>query len=151
MVTARRSLSLLWTRSKSAGPLRLLWLATVLFSLLYAHGLSGESAAGHVTSVLPTSTAALTHGAPTGHGEAGPAAGSAGQGAAPDGHGNHETAHGVEECASGQPQNGADLPAPTTTPLDAVQARNAHAWAVARPAANEPTSPPWAAAAVLRI
>ncbi|GGW04558.1 hypothetical protein GCM10010264_21740 [Streptomyces globisporus] len=150
MFTARRSLSLLRTRSKSAGPLRLLWLATALLSLLYAHGLSGESAAGHVTSVLPTSTAALTHGAPTGHGEAEPAAGSAGQGA-PDGSGDHETAHGVEECASGQPQNGADLPAPSTTPLDAVQAWNAHAWAAAGLATNELASPPLAAPAVLRI
>lgn len=151
MVTARRSLSLLRTRSKSAGPLRLLWLATALLSLLYAHGLSGESAAGHVTSVLPTSTAALTHGASTGHGEAEPAAGSAGQGAAPDGHGSHETAHGVEECASGQPQSGADLPTPSATPLDAVQAWNAHAWAAAWLATNELASPPWAAPAVLRI
>ncbi|UZI28198.1 DUF6153 family protein [Streptomyces sp. VB1] len=151
MVTARRSLSLLRTRSKSAGPLSLLWLATVLFSLLYAHGLSGESAAGHVASGPPTSTAALAYGAPTGHGEAEPAAGSAGQGAAPDGHGNHETAHGVEECASGQPQSGADLPAPSATPLDAAQARNAPAWAAARLATNEPASPPLAAPAVLRI
>ncbi|CAM5583005.1 hypothetical protein GCM10010298_73180 [Streptomyces microflavus] len=154
MVTARRSLSLLRTRSEPAGPLRLLWLlwlVMVLFSLLYTHGLSGESAAGHVISGPPASAAVPAHGASTGHGKAEPAARSAGQGAAPDGHGNHETAHGAEECASGQPQNGADLPAPSTTPLDAVQMRNAHAWAAARPATNEPASPPSAAPAVLRI
>ncbi|MFE3323991.1 DUF6153 family protein [Streptomyces sp. NPDC059176] len=105
-----------WTPSSkprtglAAGPLRVLWLAVLLFGLLYTHGVSAETAASHATTsaampaahFVPGSDAAREDDQPT----------------SPGHDGGDQDSHPAGECVSGQPQQGSGLPAPAPAPLD---------------------------------
>ncbi|MFD7256187.1 hypothetical protein [Streptomyces sp. NPDC059874] len=108
MVTVRAASSAPRTR-RSAGPLRLLWLAALLFAFLYTHAAGADSASAHVTGgAVPPAYAASAEGADPGH------HGEREAGGGEDGGGH---SHPAEACASGHPQQGVDLPAPPPAPL----------------------------------
>ncbi|MGP3925139.1 DUF6153 family protein [Streptomyces sp. 8N616] len=122
MVTVRPTSSLPRTRLTWAGLLRVSWLAALLLGLLYTHGVSGESAAAHMST---GSTAASAH-ASSHAAEVHPAGGGT---PAEHSDGHHEPApadhddeagHAGPSCLSGKPQQGVDLPEPCTTPTDVV-------------------------------
>lgn len=133
MVTARAASSATRTR-RPAGPLRLLWLAALLFTFLYTHAAGAESASAHVTGGAVTVAhlgSAESDGAdhhddetPGGHN---------------DGSGH---SHPAEACASGHPQQGSELPAPPLVPLGdpspAVGAMRPASWARTVPSALPP-------------
>jgi hypothetical protein len=83
---------------------RVLWLAALLFGLLFSHGLHGESAAGHldagVTASLPATE--LESSAERDHGPQ------------EDG----ESATSAHNCAPSQPSKALDVPPPSTSPLE---------------------------------
>ncbi|WP_408909807.1 DUF6153 family protein [Streptomyces luteolus] len=110
MVTATRTTTPLRARRQVAGPLRLFWFAALILGLLYTHGVSSETAAHHVAPSAPSASIAAT----TSAAQDEPAA-------PPAGHDGGSTDHAAEECLSGQPQQGVDLPAPCSTPLDGVR------------------------------
>lgn len=91
----------------SAGPLRVLWLAALLFGFLYSHGVSAESAAGHQTAGAVASSAHPAHSHAAGE-----------QARVTAGHNDdgQEPTHPAEECVSGQPQQGPAWSAPLLTP-----------------------------------
>lgn len=100
MFTARAASGATRTR-RPAGPLRLVWLAALLFAFLYTHAAGAESASAHVTGGVVTVS----------HQES----------AEPDGADHHDDGsghpHPAETCASGHPQQGSELPAPPLVPL----------------------------------
>ncbi|WP_137990791.1 hypothetical protein [Streptomyces vilmorinianum] len=102
MITARAAFGT--TRSRrTPGPLRLLWLAALLFAFLYTHAAGSDSASAHVTgaAAVPQPVSTSTD---DGHHHGG---------STPDGRGDgHGDSHPAEECASGQPQQGCELPVP---------------------------------------
>ncbi|WP_326812521.1 hypothetical protein OIE62_06235 [Streptomyces scopuliridis] len=101
MVTPRSLFGIARTRP-SASPLRMLWLALLLFGFVYTHGLSANSAAGHVAprANAPSAVASSVDDA---HGPAGGAvAVVAPRGGDADGHGS---SHPATECVPGQPQS----------------------------------------------
>ncbi|MFD5325185.1 hypothetical protein [Streptomyces sp. NPDC127092] len=105
MITARAPFSA--TRSRpTAGPLRLLWLAALLFAFLYTHAAGADSASAHVTGGAAVPQLAST------------SSGDAHHGGTPDrrddGQGH---SHAAEECASPHPQHGCELPGPHPDPL----------------------------------
>ncbi|MCA6091283.1 hypothetical protein LE181_03750 [Streptomyces sp. SCA3-4] len=118
MVTARPTSCVLRSHPSRVGLRRLLWLAALLLGLLYTHGLSAESAEGHVSALSAAS--AIQAPAQGGPGPSGPAqrtTGSASGDTAGDrcgvqGHDGHEPGHSEQTCMSGQPQHGAGLPLP---------------------------------------
>ncbi|MGY5080926.1 hypothetical protein ACWIGX_28180 [Streptomyces nigrescens] len=150
MVTAQPMFSALRVRPHRAGPLRVLWLAALLLGLLYTHGVSTESAAGHtspmsVSAAAPASSGDAGHGVPAQH---------AVEDAVPDEHdGDHEAEHPAQDCLSSQPEHGADLPVPCLAPLDAVQLPEPHtAVGMAKSARAVSASPPLTGtSAILRI
>lgn len=83
---------------------RLLWLAALLFGLLFSHGLHGESATGHLDAGVtvslpmaePESSASQDHNQPE------------------DG----ESATAAHNCAPSQPSEALDVPPPSTSPLE---------------------------------
>ncbi|MFI6012169.1 hypothetical protein ACIBAG_25710 [Streptomyces sp. NPDC051243] len=103
MLTDRTATALPRARTRAPQLTRLVWLATLLFGLLLAHGLNGESSAGHleagVTASLPV------HGAE-------PSAD----------HDQHQREDGESEavghnnCAPGQPDDALAVPLPGTSP-----------------------------------
>lgn len=126
MVTATPTSTPPRVRLFGAGLWRVLWVAATLLGVLYTHGASGEIVAEHVSpgSSTPRTATAVVAQADT------PA------------HDDGATAeHSAQDCASGQPQQGAELPAPDLSPLDvaarqdplhaAVNSRSAHADATA--------------------
>ncbi|MFE9842062.1 hypothetical protein [Streptomyces goshikiensis] len=109
MITASRKPGTPRSRT-SAGPLRLLWLAALLFGFLYTHAAGADSASAHALGVMITApqptgehaTADDDHG--HGHGRSG---------TLPTGHGDgggHTPA--AETCDAGHTQQGGDLPPP---------------------------------------
>ncbi|MGW6981939.1 hypothetical protein ACWGE1_21275 [Streptomyces sp. NPDC054932] len=120
MITARPALSTTRTRHQ-AGPLRLLWLAALLFAFLYTHAAGADSASAHVSGgavtvphLAPADTGgALDHDAQQ-HDRRDDAGGGGGH------------SHPAEACASGHPQQSCDLPHPTAiavrTPFSAATA-----------------------------
>ncbi|WKX69127.1 hypothetical protein [Streptomyces sp. XD-27] len=155
MVTARPTSSLLRTRPTSAGPVRALWLAALLLGLLYTHGLSGESVAGHMTAGSSVTAAAPVH---TAHARAdggGTAVAAAADHAEPrlgPGHHDHgEPGHAELDCLSGKPQHGIDLPTPCAAPPAAVPSAPVHRGAVTRRGPAETPPPPVGDPAILRI
>ncbi|MEV4230242.1 hypothetical protein AB0J81_24695 [Streptomyces bobili] len=104
MITARPAFSTTRTRHR-AGPLRLLWLAALLFAFLYTHAAGADSASAHVTGdavTVPHLASADTGG--TQHDEAQQ------HDRRDDGDRGHS--HPAEACTSGQPQQSCDLPGP---------------------------------------
>ncbi|MBW5480573.1 hypothetical protein [Streptomyces bambusae] len=108
MITASPWTGMPRTRA-GAGPLRLLWLAALLFGFLYTHAAGADSASAHavgavVTAPRPTGESAATGHAydrhdhhdqlPTGHGDGG-------------GH-----SHPAETCDAGHPQQDIGLTPP---------------------------------------
>jgi hypothetical protein len=116
MVTARSLCGVLRPRS-SAGSRHLLLVAMLLFGLVYAHGVSAEGVAGHLSPASTTAVAAadvqLADGEPGAvfHGPR------AKPGKATGHHDDeHDTSHPVQECVPGQPQQGPELEAPCVSP-----------------------------------
>ncbi|MCX5277707.1 MULTISPECIES: hypothetical protein [Streptomyces] len=83
----------------SAGPLRVLWVALLVFTFLYSHGVSTEGVRGHLQQ---TASAVMT--VPDGHEvvEAAPV----------DHQGGHGASHPAEECTAGYPQQSPTLEDP---------------------------------------
>nr|WSW47142.1 hypothetical protein OG296_30810 [Streptomyces sp. NBC_01001] len=100
MVVVRTASSATRAR-RPAGPLRLMWLAALLFAFLYTHAAGADSASAHVTG--------------------GAVAVSYPDYAEPDGADHRDEGNGhshpAETCASGHPQQGSELPAPPLVPL----------------------------------
>lgn len=148
MVTAWPTSGMSRVRS-TAGPLRVFWVAMVLFGLVYAHGASAEGVVGHLVASAAAPTAAvapsLAHEVHEAHEEAASAHHGGGHGGA---------SHAAEECLPGKPQQGPGLGAPCASPLEGERAsatqpfgagtRADTAWAA--PALRAPTG-----SAVLRI
>ena len=118
MVTAARTSSPLRARTQLAGPLWLFWFAALILGLLYTHAVSSETAAHHVA---PSVSTAATTPAEQDEGAVSPAE-----------HDDGPADHAAEECLSGQPQQGVDLPAPCSTPLDGVRPRPVNSLANSR-------------------
>lgn len=141
MVTAWSPSGLLRARS-SAGPLRLLWLAALLLSVAFTHGVHAESAEGHA---MPGATASahVSIGMEKGHtGGAGhtddDAYPSPDVAAADDRHDGDGSSHPAQTCMSGQPQQGMNLAAPCLAPLDWAQ--HTHAYASGKSGPSRPES-----------
>ncbi|MCP3820877.1 hypothetical protein NLX86_23110 [Streptomyces sp. A3M-1-3] len=109
MITARSPFGVLRART-SRGPLRMLWLTLLMVGLVYAHGVSAESAAHHLSS--SASFSALTSGSMS----ADPVDSSTETAQSPAGageeHDEEDPAQPAEECMPGQPQQGAALQVP---------------------------------------
>lgn len=150
MVTAPPMFSVLRVRSHRAGPLRLLCLAVLLLGLVYTHGVSRESAAGHLSPVSAT----LSAEAFADDGEPGASVQPPAEGAARGEHGGgHEGPHPAQDCVSSQPEHGAELPAPCLAPLDAAHVTQPlTASGTAGPARSVVASPPlMGSSTILRI
>ncbi|MFD7323190.1 hypothetical protein ACFV9D_19175 [Streptomyces sp. NPDC059875] len=107
MVSARAAFSTTRTR-RPAGPLRLLWLAALLFAFLYTHAAGADSASAHVTGgavAVPHLAPAEADGARHDRDET------------PDGRSDSGHSHAAEACASGHPEQGCDLSGPPLVPL----------------------------------
>ncbi|MCX5381537.1 hypothetical protein [Streptomyces sp. NBC_00091] len=123
---------------RAAGPLRLLWLAALLFAFLYTHAAGADSASAHVSGGAVTVTyfesasESADGGGPPHHGERAP-------GGLEDGGGH---AHPAEACASGHPQQGVDVPGlPLVAfgePAPACAAMTPAPWARTAPSALPP-------------
>ncbi|MFE4258333.1 hypothetical protein [Streptomyces sp. NPDC056883] len=124
MITAGAASSAKRAR-RPVGALRLLWLAALLFALLYTHAAGADTATAHVArgaapvahldaigaEVPGTSDAPGASGAP----------GTSDGAGAPHGHGDGSGhGHAAEACVSGHPQPDAELPAPPLVPLGAM-------------------------------
>ncbi|MFE1172561.1 hypothetical protein [Streptomyces sp. NPDC058773] len=113
MATVRSALSpangRMWSRG-SAVPLRVLWLAALLISVLVAHGARAETAEGHLVNALPVAASAVVAEHDTWLAPEHP--GHSGHSGQPDDPGQHSD----ELCVSGQPQQGAALALPCPTP-----------------------------------
>lgn len=103
MITARPAFSTTRTRHQ-VGPLRVLWLAALLFAFLYTHAAGADSATAHSTAGAIT----VPHLAPADTGDFPHAAEQPDH--RDDSDGGHP--HPAEACASGHPQQGYDLPGP---------------------------------------
>ncbi|MEV0411156.1 hypothetical protein AB0I68_10215 [Streptomyces sp. NPDC050448] len=101
MVTAWSSSGISRARF-SAGPLRVLWLAALLFGFLFTHDASAHSA-----SAQPAASAVTTSAHTPGE--------TAGEQHHDD---SRESSHPAAECASGQPQQASGPVGPWLTPLD---------------------------------
>lgn len=152
MVAARPILSVLRSRSHSAGPWLKWVLAALLLALTYTHGVSAESAAGHghagasrsvTMDVQQAGAAEHSHDGLGSHSDQRPS---------DQRHADHDDApdpeHAAHQCVSGQPEQGAALPAPCEAP--AMRPPYAYVLTASRPAASW-TSPPLPDSAVLRI
>jgi hypothetical protein len=149
MVAAWPVLSVLRSRSRAAGPLWMSVLAALLLALMYTHGVSGESAAGHAHPAASSSVTLATQDASAAeHSHDG-----LGGSHSDQRHADHDDApdseHAAHQCVSGQPEQGAALPAPCEAPM----VRPPHAYVLT---ASRPAAAPWASShlpgsAVLRI
>ncbi|MFD6892613.1 hypothetical protein [Streptomyces sp. NPDC059957] len=146
MITARAASSARRVR-RPADALRLLWLAALLFALLYTHAAGAESAAAHVArGAVPVAhlDAVGDDGAvPVGRADAGADAIDPHGAEAPRGHGDGGGhGHPAEACVSGHPQQGGELPAPPLVPLGdlspAVAAMRPGSWAPTVPSGLPP-------------
>lgn len=108
MVTARSSSRVSRARS-SAGPLRMLWVAVMLFAFVYAHGVSPEAVSRHLAVSATVPDLAVGHGQAA---ESGPV----------DHHGggDHSPPHAAGECVPGQPQEIPALDAPSVCAMAAA-------------------------------
>ncbi|MET8682453.1 DUF6153 family protein [Streptomyces sp. NPDC004647] len=150
MVAARPILSALRSRSPAAGPWRTWVLAALLLALMYTHGVSGESAAGHAhTGASSSVTLDAQEAAAAGHSHDGPGSHSSQRHI--DHHEAPEPDHAAHQCVSGQPEQGVALPAPCEAPLAAVPPTHAYVPTASRPAAAFGVPPPLPDSTVLRI
>ncbi|WP_328971445.1 hypothetical protein [Streptomyces sp. NBC_00239] len=84
-----------------AGPLRVLWVALLVFTFLYSHGVSTDGVQGHLR---PTASASAVMAVPDHH--------EAVEAAPVDHHGGHGASHPAEECMAGHPQQSPTLEDP---------------------------------------
>lgn len=108
----------------SAGSRRLLLVAMLLFGLMYAHGVSAEGVAGHVTSASTSASAAAgTHGS-SGESETAVQGPHAVPAETAEHHDDeHDSSHATtQECVPGQPQQGPEMEAPCVSawPVEAA-------------------------------
>jgi hypothetical protein len=104
----------------AAGPWPVVWLALLLFTLVFTHGLSVDSTQGHTTAgVAASAQIADAH-----HDASLPSLSSV---ATEDHGGEHDSHHAGEECVSAKPQQGLALDSPCLAPLslDAMCVRGA--------------------------
>lgn len=150
MVATRPVLRVPRSRSRSAGPLRICVLAALLLAVMYTHGVSGESAAGHAHPGAFSLAALHTEESAAGeHSHDGPGShldelsGNREDAPAPD--------HAAHQCVSGQPEQGALLAAPCESPLEAIRPPHSYGETAVQPAGVPWTSPPFPDFTVLRI
>ncbi|OKK03451.1 hypothetical protein AMK26_18300 [Streptomyces sp. CB03234] len=126
-------------------------LAALLLTLMYTHGVSAESAAGHSHLGAPANAVALNaqDPGPAGHSHEAPDHPHSGQGH-PDHQDAPEPDHAAHQCVSGQPQQGTALPGPCETPA-IHRPPYAYASGAARPVTALRASAPLPDTAVLRI
>lgn len=116
---------------------RLLWLAALLFGLLFSHGLHGESAAGHLDAGV---TVSLTAAEPE-----------------PSAEHDHsqqedgESATAAHNCAPSQPNEALDVPPPSTSPLEVTDACHLLPRSRMHAVEADPDTRPPGAPSVLRI
>ncbi|MFK0292840.1 hypothetical protein ACIQU6_20515 [Streptomyces sp. NPDC090442] len=158
MVTARPATRAPYPRSRRVGLRRLLWLAALLVGLLYSHGISAESAEGHVSPLLAVSTAQapvspVSHEASVQYGLDDATAG--GGSCRGDGHDGHEAGHAAHDCLAGNPEHGVDLPLPSACSAGAAPTVHASLIPTGAAAATSGvapnSSPPMGGSTVLRI
>jgi len=116
---------------------RLLWLAALLFGLLFAHGLHGESTAGHLEAGV---TASL------------PVDGS--ESSADHDHGQREDGESTDSahnCAPGQPDDVVHVPPPDASPLEVTDLCGPAPLSVRRAVITSPSAGSPHATSVLRI
>ncbi|MES4909079.1 MULTISPECIES: hypothetical protein [unclassified Streptomyces] len=102
----------------SGRPLRLLWVAALLFGLVYAHGVSPEGVTRHLASI------AAGPGVSVGQGDAVMTAFAAAEKTSDGGlamrdhhDGHHGSPHPAHECLVAQPQHGSGVAAPCPASL----------------------------------
>ena len=114
MVTNWSPLGAQWTRPW-AGLLRLFGLATLLFGLVYAHGVSTEGIAGHLNASAASTSQDVADG------QSATTVVDAMQGvevsALDSHHDDHAPSHPAQECTPGPPQQAVTLGAPCPAPL----------------------------------
>ncbi|GAA0942556.1 hypothetical protein GCM10009575_058950 [Streptomyces rhizosphaericus] len=119
-------------RPRSAGPLRLLWLAVLVLGVLVTHGASAESAQGHAmvgTTAPAHASAVMQEGHTSGAGGGGAVASASPDAAAADGqHEGDGSPHPAEGCVSGQPQQDLYLAAPSLSTRGRVPMTHPFAW-----------------------
>lgn len=150
MITARSPIGVLRARA-SHGPLQLLWLTLLLAALVYAHGVSTESAAHHLSNGGSVSAATSGHAATD---AADPSIGTAQSlDGAGEGHGGEGSSHPAEQCMPGQPQQGASLQVPCSGVLGntSLGGQVPHRSVVADGRASAPLLANARATAILRI
>ncbi|WP_033313801.1 hypothetical protein RFN58_35015 [Streptomyces iakyrus] len=103
MLTDQTATALPRARTRAPQLTRLAWLAMLLFSLLLAHGLQGESAAGHLDAGVSASLLVHDTESSADHD----------QREHEDGE-SEESAH--NNCAPGQPDDALPVPSPGTSP-----------------------------------
>ncbi|TLQ42194.1 hypothetical protein [Streptomyces marianii] len=115
MITARSPIGVP-RAGNSRGPLHMLWLALLIVGLVYAHGVSTESAAHHLSNgaSFSASMSPLAFDGPAAPlGEPSPTAGGEEHDSAPHPAEEHDSApHPAEDCMPVQPQQGAPLHTP---------------------------------------
>ncbi|MBT2398762.1 hypothetical protein [Streptomyces sp. ISL-100] len=137
------------SRSRAAGPWRTWVLAALLLTLMYTHGVSAESAAGHAHLGAPTNAVALNVQAPVSAEYDHDAPGSHSHQRHTDDHEAPAPQHAAHECVSGQPVQAAALSAPCEA--QAIRPPYAYVPAAARSAVADWSSPLLPDSAVLRI
>ncbi|MFE9637129.1 hypothetical protein [Streptomyces sp. NPDC006463] len=129
MVTVSPAPGMPRTRT-SAGPLRLLWLAALMFGFLYTHAAGADSATAHVTGIPASATQTVADRAP-------------GDDHRHDGDLGHDEgghSHPAEACDSAHPPTGSSLNAPRLVPLAGQTTAGPRVTACVD--ANTPTTPP---------
>ncbi|MFJ5679289.1 hypothetical protein [Streptomyces sp. NPDC093097] len=154
------------SRSRRVGPRRLLWLAVLLLGILSTHGLTAESAEGHVSPVAAVTSAHTSDQHNSGQHSAGPWSAdqrsglaqhsSSGNGAmdnAPcENRDGHAPDHPGHSCLAGQTEHGVGLPLPCPSCPEASPAVHAFAMHTVATTATALGAPPSAGrSAVLRI
>ncbi|MFG3609110.1 hypothetical protein [Streptomyces sp. NPDC047928] len=148
----------------SAGPAGLLWLAALMFGLLYTHAVSAETTASHLSAHAVVRTAPTDHRAPappgTHHAPVSPGTHHAPvspgthHDAAPGPHHDGQEPHPAGQCVSGQPQQGHVLPAPAPAGLGGAAACSGLLAAKPAPQSPRAVHPEWRSSmgsVVLRI
>ncbi|MEU5641059.1 hypothetical protein [Streptomyces milbemycinicus] len=130
MVTAR-SLSAMPRSRPSGRALRLLWVAALLFGLVYAHGVSPESVTRHLSSATVNLGVSVGQGPVVTAPVAAEKASDSGLAVRDHRDGGHASPHPAHECLIAQPQHGSGVvapcpaalgrqSAPLVTPIEAV-------------------------------
>lgn len=137
VLTERTAAAPTGARTRAPRLSRLLWLAALLFGLLFSHGLHGESAAGHLDAGVTASLAAAEPEPSSEHDH----------GQQEDG----ESATAAHNCAPSQPSEALDVPPPSTSPLEVTDACRLLPRSGMHAVEADPDTRPPGAPSVLRI